>query len=267
MCAPKGALKLLFFAVLIVHLLICAQVFPSSWVRHVLQWTSRTLCKRLGVEVKVFSDGDEADFSRGSLVVSNHISYLDVVILSALFPCTFLGKREVQDWWLLGSLAQALRVLFVERESLAHRVGAVRALKTALTSQECVLVFPEGTTTSDIGPSAEIWKSGQLWSSHQSNSQIIAVGLHYKDQKEVAWIGDTCLFPHLWAFLCGSGTKAYVHVEFLASASRLEGSSVRDMSQSLCQKVSSLCEKSHKEALLCHTKPLRSQSLHSQVPV
>ncbi|CAG7649917.1 lysophospholipid acyltransferase family protein [Actinacidiphila bryophytorum] len=82
----------------------------------------------------------------GTLVVANHISWLDVLALLAVQPATLLAKREVGSWPVVGTLVRRAGTRFIDRDGLRGLPGTVRELAALLRSGESVVVFPEGTT-------------------------------------------------------------------------------------------------------------------------
>jgi 1-acyl-sn-glycerol-3-phosphate acyltransferase len=83
---------------------------------------------------------------RGTLVVANHISWLDIIALLAIEPVTMLAKREVADWPLIGSLVQRAGTLFIDRDSLRTLPATVDEISAALRAGHSVVVFPQGAT-------------------------------------------------------------------------------------------------------------------------
>jgi len=81
------------------------------------------------------------------LLVLNHLSYLDILVIAALTPAIFVSKSEVRDWPLFGWLASLGGTLFIKRARRTH-VGVInREIETALADGVLVVVFPEGTST------------------------------------------------------------------------------------------------------------------------
>ncbi len=81
------------------------------------------------------------------LLVSNHLSYLDILVLAAITPAMFVAKREVRSWPVLGWFTQLAGTLFIDRERRMH-VGPVNAeIQTALEHGALVVLFPEGTSS------------------------------------------------------------------------------------------------------------------------
>ncbi|WP_019359609.1 lysophospholipid acyltransferase family protein [Streptomyces sp. AA1529] len=82
----------------------------------------------------------------GSLIVSDHISWLDALALLAVEPATALAKREVAQWPLLGPLAERAGVQFIDRDRIRTLPGTVAQVTAVLRGGRSVLVFPQGTT-------------------------------------------------------------------------------------------------------------------------
>ncbi|MEU9620690.1 lysophospholipid acyltransferase family protein [Streptomyces sp. NPDC088251] len=82
----------------------------------------------------------------GTLVVANHISWLDVIVLLAVEPVTLLAKREVGTWPVIGTLARRIGTRFIDREGLRELPYTVAELARTLRTGQSVMVFPQGTT-------------------------------------------------------------------------------------------------------------------------
>lgn len=83
----------------------------------------------------------------GTLIVANHISWLDVVALLAVEPATVLAKREVGQWPLIGTLARRVGTRFIDRDGRPRELPyTVAALAELLSDGTSVLVFPQATT-------------------------------------------------------------------------------------------------------------------------
>ncbi|MFH8343472.1 lysophospholipid acyltransferase family protein [Streptomyces sp. NPDC018045] len=82
----------------------------------------------------------------GTLVVANHISWLDIPALLAVEPVTLLAKREVGGWPLVGALARRAGTRFIDRDSPRQLPATVAALTDLLRSGRSVAAFPQATT-------------------------------------------------------------------------------------------------------------------------
>lgn len=113
-----------------------------AWQRPLIRWWHGRLCRILNIEIRVQGEWSR----RPALWVSNHVSWLDIPVLGAMFPVHFLSKAEVARWPLVGWLARVAGTLFIQRGAGdAGRVGD--ALVAHLQAGRSVLFFPEGTTT------------------------------------------------------------------------------------------------------------------------
>ncbi|MFC4011195.1 lysophospholipid acyltransferase family protein [Nonomuraea purpurea] len=82
----------------------------------------------------------------GALVVANHVSWLDPLVIAAAMPSRPLAKREITEWPLIRTLAAASGALFIDRERLYALPATVAAVAAALRAGDTVVAFPEGTT-------------------------------------------------------------------------------------------------------------------------
>lgn len=118
---------------------------PSARERSLRCWF-RVLLAALQVRTEVRGDTRFAPRGVPVLVVSNHVSWLDVLALGAVQPLRMVGKSEVRDWALVGVPARWAGTLFIDRERLSALPGTVAELTGALRAGSAVAAFPEGTT-------------------------------------------------------------------------------------------------------------------------
>lgn len=127
--------------------LITLIIFPlasqATRRHHVQRWAARLL-KILHVHLEVVGKLPPCPV----LVVSNHISWVDIFVLDAMQPLRFVSKAEVADWPLIGRLAGASETLFIERENTRAIPHAISSVTEALRHGDCICIFPEGTTGS-----------------------------------------------------------------------------------------------------------------------
>ena len=138
---------------LVLHLLqglaTCALVFPWAGValreRLVRRWSARLLriCR---VEV----GGQQAGHAplQHALIVSNHISWLDIFVINSLHPCRFVAKAEIRAWPVVGWLAAQAGTVFIARGNRRDLRHIFQGLVDALGQRQRVAFFPEGTTAS-----------------------------------------------------------------------------------------------------------------------
>lgn len=103
----------------------------------------RLICRVLGIRITC---GDAAWPERPALCVSNHIGMLDPFMIASQHPVAFAAKAEIQQWPLLGTVAEAYGVFFVDRGRRSRVAPFVEAVQERLVNGVCVTVFPEGGT-------------------------------------------------------------------------------------------------------------------------
>lgn len=134
------------------------QAFWILWIRaprlsqahkwaEIQSWSQRTL-RIMGVHVRVqVGDATSDMFATPQLLVANHVSWLDVLVIQSLHPSVFVAKKEVRTWPVVGAIAQACEVVFVNRGSPSSARKMVADVNTALAQGYRVAGFPEGTST------------------------------------------------------------------------------------------------------------------------
>jgi len=127
-----------------------------------------------------------------SIVVANHLGYIDPMVLCALMPLSPIAKREISDWALVGAPLERLNVSFVRRGD-AHSGARVllRSLR-ALRSGVSVLNFPEGTTSrGGLLP----FHLGAFWLSRHTGLPIVPVAMDFEDMG-LCWVDREAFLPH-----------------------------------------------------------------------
>jgi 1-acyl-sn-glycerol-3-phosphate acyltransferase len=117
-------------------------ITPARQLRFKRRWSARLLTI-LGVRLVT----DEPFLSPGSLLVANHISWLDVFVINAAYPAAFVSKAEIRQWPLVGWLASKNETVFLRRGSRGHARIVNGEIAGLLGRQRHVAIFPEGTTT------------------------------------------------------------------------------------------------------------------------
>lgn len=153
----------------------------------------------------------------GVLLVINHISWLDIVVIHALCPqARFVSKADVKHWPVISRLVDAADTLYLERERRRDAMRVVHHMGEALVAGDVVAVFPEGTT----GEGHELlpFHANLLQAAIATSTPVQAVALRFSDACDsvspaVAYVGDTSLIQSLWWVACAEGLRA--HVRFL----------------------------------------------------
>lgn len=175
----------------------------------------RMLCRVLGVR-RTVRGKVPAPRERG-LIIANHLSWLDIAVIGARGPVSFIAKSEIEGWPVFGHLAKLQRTLFIDRSrrTATGQMSAIMAER--LAAGESLVLFAEGTTSD--GTRVLPLKSSLIGAVHQAlgeeNAEITVwpLSIAYTGRRGIpggrigrsslAWYGDTELAPHLAEVLNG----------------------------------------------------------------
>lgn len=180
----------------------------SPWPRRFLYWVGRSAGMRVTVS--------GAPLRSHVLFVSNHLSWLDIMLIAGASGAAFVSRDDVARWPILGWLASLNDTIYVERS----QKGAVRnqadTLRSALAAGRAVALFPEGTT--DGGTNVLPFKPSLLASLFPplGHVRVQPVALDYGPAAgDIAWVGNEPAAANLKRVLARRGTTP-VQVIFLA---------------------------------------------------
>jgi 1-acyl-sn-glycerol-3-phosphate acyltransferase len=178
----------------------------SEWLYPLLTAKSRRTVRRawaagllriLGVRLDVRA----VRVQPGSLVIANHVSWLDAVALHAALPLAVVAKADARQWPLLGRLLERNDTLFVRRRPSRDLLRVNREIAARLARGESVAAFPEGTTTD--GASVLPFRPALFQPAVAGGHPLHALALVYRDGAgwrcaEAAYIDDMSLWQSLW---------------------------------------------------------------------
>lgn len=184
---------------------------PDACALLVRNW-SRQMLAIMGVELVLRGHAPE----RGPvLLVANHISWLDILVMNAAHPARFVSKADVKHWPVLGALITGAGTLYIERESRRDAMRVVHQMADALKAGDTVAVFPEGTTGDgrDLLP----FHANLIQAAISAHAPVMPVALDFVDgssgQRSEAplFIGDATLLQSIWSTLRAVDLQAVVH--------------------------------------------------------
>ena len=179
----------------------------------------RVLCALLAVRVRVVG---VPTLDRAVLYVSNHVSWLDILVIGSVKPCAFVAKREVRSWPLVGITAKLQRTVFVDRTRRQQAAEAVDEIIARLKSGTSVVLFAEGTSSDGnrVLPFRSallgaVSRGGQPGDVLIQPMAICYTGLHgipmgRQHRPLVAWYGDLDFLPHIKDLIARGAVDAVV---------------------------------------------------------
>ena len=177
-----------------------------------IQWFSVTLLRRLGIGLAVHG----APRSGATLLVANHVSWLDIAAIHAVAPqARFVSKADVKHWPLVGRLVAGAGTLFIERQSKRDALRVVHQMADALRAGDMLAVFPEGTT----GAGRELlpFHANLLQAAIATDTPVQPVVLRFHQPGQafspaVEFVGETTLMQSLWRMACAKGLQVEVQL-------------------------------------------------------
>ena len=144
MSAVLAVLKASAFVLLTLPLMPLQWIFLKFRLRQARtfpHWYHKRVCWILGLRLEI-----RGQIERPGLIVSNHVSWADIPVLSALRPLSFIAKKEVGTWPFFGALARLQRSVFVNRERKQSTAASAQDMLMRLKTGDTLVLFPEGTS-------------------------------------------------------------------------------------------------------------------------
>lgn len=165
---------------------------------------ARTLLPKLGINLIV--KGNLPSYP--CLLVANHRSYLDPILVIRDLDVYPVAKAELASWPLIGKGAQMAGILYLKREQQGSRVGTLKQMLDRIKSDFSVLIFPEGTT-SDLSGTLPFNKGGFKMAA-QNNIPVVPVAIVYEDPADY-WVGNATFLGHARKRFAADEIKVDVH--------------------------------------------------------
>ena len=202
----------------------------AGWLH---RW-SRFACRVMGIRITT-----RGAIPPSGLLVSNHLSYIDVLVLSSIRPCVFVAKREVVGWPFFGWLARAAGTIFVDRKNRLSSPAVVDLVRDAIAGGSVVVLFPEGTSSN--GSTVLPFKSALLESAVQLRCPIAAASIDYalddgSVADEVCYWRDMTLVPHLLNLFF----KREIRANYSFSPARVRAGNRKEIARELREEIVSI---------------------------
>lgn len=185
---------------------------PQSRRRAIGRW-SRHLLHLLGIRVQPMGHVPSPQ-TLNTMLVANHISWIDIFVMNAVVVSRFVAKAEVQGWPLIGWLSARTGTLFVTREKRQDAVRVNSEICTVLKAGDCIALFPEGSTTD--GRTVQPFNSALLQPAVETGAHLIPVALRYRNRQgaftdSAAYVGDMTLIDSFLKLAAEPAIVAELH--------------------------------------------------------
>ncbi len=185
---------------------------PERRQAHIRQHWSRQMLAVLGIHLDV----NEPYLHPGSLLVANHVSWVDVFVINACSPVAFVAKADIRDWPVFGWLARHHGTVFIRRESRRHARAIYQEIGLLLEAGKHVALFPEGTTTD--GQTLGTFHGALLQAAVETGAPVQPLAVSYRTPAgqlttAPAYAGDTTLLESLRAILAEPRLIARVRIQ------------------------------------------------------
>ncbi len=173
----------------------------ARWMSFILKGWSRGLLLICGVRCHTVGDPPEAPF----LLVSNHLSYVDIAVLGSIVGGVFVAKAEISDWPAVGFLCRSVETIFIDREIRREIPGVMQEIERQLGHGRGVILFAEGTSSS--GASILPFRPALLEPAARSGQPVSYAAVSYQTPEgeppahlSVCWWGGMPFAPHALEF-------------------------------------------------------------------
>jgi lyso-ornithine lipid O-acyltransferase len=220
---PKGTFRLVMICAAL--LVVALPLLPVQWLacrfhwkmrRHLPVFFHRIALKFMDVRVHVKGQPTR---ERPALILSNHVSWIDIIALSTLMPMSFVAKAEIATWPIFGTLARLQRSVFVDRQKRGDTARVNAEIAERLAEGDPIVLFAESTTSD--GNRILPFRSALVGAAHQALTagasddcvwlQPVALAYNGADglptgrtgRARIGWYGDMEMLPHLKNILKG----------------------------------------------------------------
>ena len=168
---------------------------------------------------------------KGLFFISNHMGYLDGVVLGSLIPAVFISKKEVQSWPLFGWVVTISGTIFINRQNKGSILKTVEEIAACLRDQNNILIFPEGTSTD--GTKVLPFQPSVFAACLKNGTRIVPIRISYthvngrpiSPPHQLSWYGQVPFHRHLWTVLAHRQINVEVHVLDAVETTRFPDSS------------------------------------------
>lgn len=169
----------------------------ARWQALILHRWARIVASILGLRIDASCNAPAAPF----LLVSNHLSYVDVIVFASQLHCVFVAKKDVESWPIIGTLCRSVGTIFIDRRNRRDLARVNDAIAQALEEGRGIILFAEGTSTN--GTSVLPFRSSLLEAPAIQEFPVSYAAMSYRVLADdppaslsVCWWGDMTFGSH-----------------------------------------------------------------------
>ena len=188
------------------------------FTRNVGKYTRRVL-RLFNVDLSIHGYNPQLMLQKNFLLVSNHMSYIDILVLSSVQPCVFVTSVDLGESFFLGPMAEMGGSIFVERRNRRHIGRDLGIMADTLRAGHHVVIYPEGTSSN--GEGVLPFKKSLLMSAIEAGVDVMPMTIKYKEidgepfaehnRDRLCWYGDMDFFPHFLGLMKVKHVKVELH--------------------------------------------------------
>ena len=214
---------LFFIAAILIHLGLSLSRNPSRWrwISRLINWNFAALVSAI-LNIKIAVEGEtESLRSGGYFIVSNHLGYVDGIVLGSIFPVIYVSKKEVRGWPLFGPWTALCGTIYIDRQRKDKIPLLVGEITRKLSQRANVLLFPEGTSTN--GDRILPFQSAPFAAPLRAGTTIAPLTITYKridrqslsneNRDRIYWYGDMEFVDHFWNLLAVRSIEVVVKIQ------------------------------------------------------
>lgn len=180
-----------------------------AWRDRLFRFWARTMCRVIGMRIQVAGEPPQPPY----MLVTNHLGYVDIVLLASRLPAVFVSRADVAGWPLIGAAARSVGTVFIDRSRHRDLHPAIEQIESALANGSGVVLFAEGTSSN--GTSVLPMKPSllQVPAAQRTPVHYAAISYATRDGEPgasdaVCWWSDAPFFGHLLGLLGLTGFDA-----------------------------------------------------------